>query len=117
MMAETVLNGRKHVIRVRVRVEHPGTRAPSYVRDTACREADSHLRAGAVSGAFFARSFVDREAFGIEILEISGDFDHPEASNGVAVATAAATLVAYGADWNAQALGDTRGWSIRAPTC
>ena len=113
-MVEKVIDGRKHVIRVRVAVERPPTRDRSYIRN-GNGIGESGVGAGAWSGALFARHKVDRDHFGIEIQEISGDLESPDASCGAAVASAAATWIAYGADWKDADLLDTYGWSIRRP--
>lgn len=111
-ITEKVIDGRKRVIEVRVAVDRPNDVGKSYIR---C--ADKHDRsaagAGAWSGAGFARHRVDRDFYQIEILEINGDTDAPEAGMGAAVASVAATWIAYGIDWNDADLGDAYGWSLR----
>jgi hypothetical protein len=113
-MAEKVIDGRKCVIEVRVAVDRPRDAGKSYIR---C--VDKHDRsaagAGAWSGARFARHWVDRDYFQIDILEISGDIDVPEAGMGASVASCAAIWIAYGVDWTDADLGDTHGWSLRRP--
>jgi hypothetical protein len=113
-MAEKVIDGRKLVIQVRVAVDRPQDADQSYIR---C--VDEHHRsaagAGAWSGARFARHRVDRDYFQIDILEINGNVDAPEAGMGAAVASVAATWIAYGVDWTDAELGDTHGWSLRRP--
>ena len=113
-MVEKVIDGRKHVVQVCVAVERPPSRDRSYIR-YAKGISESAVSAGAWSGARFARHKVDRNYFGIEIQEINGDLESPDASSGAAVASTAATWIAYGADWTDADLLDTYGWSLRRP--
>ena len=114
-MVEKVIDGRKHVIRVRVAVERPSSPDRSYIRYGE-GITENGVSVGAWSGARFARHKVDRDHFGIVIQEINGDLDSPDASSGTAVASAVATWIAYGADWKDADLVDTYGWSLRRPT-
>jgi hypothetical protein len=111
-MAEKVIDGRTCVIEVRVGVGRPRDARESYIRCVAKHDR-SAAGAGAWSGARFARDRVDRDYFQIDILEINGDVDVPEAGMGAAVAAVAATWIAYGVDWTDGDLGDTYGWSLR----
>jgi hypothetical protein len=122
-MVEKVIDGRKHVIRVRVAVERsrrPGRSYTRYGEGITKNGVSVGVRVGAWSGARFATRFarekVDPEYFGIEIQEINGDLDsRPDASEGAAVASAVATWIACGADWKDADLVDTYGWSLRRP--
>jgi hypothetical protein len=114
-MAEKLIDGRKRVIEVRVAVDRPNEAGKSYIRCVAEHDRSS-AGAGAWSGARFARDRVDRDYFQIDILEINGDTDAPEAGMGAAVASVAATWIAYGIDWTDADLGDTYGWSLRRST-
>jgi hypothetical protein len=111
-IVERVIDGRKHVIEVRVAVDRPNDARKSYIRcvDKYDRTAAG---AGAWSGARFARDRVDRNYFQIDILEINGDTEAAEAGMGAAVASVVATWMAYGVDWTDADLGDTYGWSLR----
>jgi hypothetical protein len=113
-MVEKVMDGRRHVIQVRVAVAGPRDARDSYIR---CVEKHAHTAAGAGawSGARFARHRVDRDYFQIDILEINGDVDAPAAGMGAAIASCAATWIAYAVDWNDADLGNTDGWVIRRP--
>lgn len=111
-IVEKVIGGHKLVIRVRVAVERPSSPDRSYIR-YGRGISENGVSAGAWSGARFARWKVDRDYFGIEIQEISGDVESPGASCGAAVASAVATWIAYGVDWKDADLIDTYGWSLR----
>lgn len=108
-MAEKMIDGRKRVIQVRVAVDRSRDAGKSYIR---CIDAhdQSAAGAGAWSGARFA---AHRDYFQIDILEINGDMDAPEAGMGAAVASVAASWIAYGVNWADADLGDTCGWSLR----
>jgi hypothetical protein len=110
-MVERWIDGRTRVIRVRVSVEYPTDPRRSYIR-YGPGLSKSPISSGAYSGARFARSKIDRDHYGITILEISGDLNSPRASDGAAVASVVATWVAYGADWQDADLLDTYGWSV-----
>src|SRR5688500_13881231 len=113
-MVEKVIDGRKHVIRVRVAVERPGKGQRSYIR-LAKGIAEHPVSTAAWDGGRFARHKVDVDYFGIEVQEINGDLDSPDAPTGAALACAVATWIAYGVDWDDGDLVETRGWSIRRP--
>jgi len=111
-IVEKVIDGRKRVIEVRVAVDRPKDARKSYIR--CVEEHDrSGAGAGAWSGARFARHRVDSNYFQIDILEINGDTDAPDAWMGAAIASAVATWMAYAVDWTDADLGDTYGWSLR----
>jgi len=110
-LAETVINGRKCVIRVGVSVERTSTTG-SRVR-LADGLAESAASAGAWSGVQFAQRRVGRDNYDIVIREITGDVDCPMAGMGAAIAATVAAWVAYGDEWHEADLGDTSGWSLR----
>jgi len=111
-MVEKLIDGRKHVIQVRVAVERPSRRDRSYIR-YGKGIVESAVSVGAWSGARFARDKVDRDYFGIEIREINGDLESADAACGAAVASAVATWIAYGVDWEDADLVETYGWTLR----
>lgn len=113
-MVEKVVDGRKYVIRVRVAVERPTDSRQSYIR-CASNLSNSGCSAAAWSGARFARWKVDRDYFGIEIREITGDLNAPGAADGAAIATVIATWIAYGVEWQDGDLVETYGWSLLRP--
>jgi hypothetical protein len=114
-MVEKLIDGRKHVIKVRVAVERPSSPSGSYIRyGTGITE--NGVSIGAWSGARYARHKVDHDSFGVEIHEITGDLDTMDACDGAAVACVAATWIAYGVDWKDADLGPTYGWSLRQPS-
>ena len=101
-----------HVIQVQVAVDRPANANQSYIR-CADKLSRTAAGAGAWSGARFARTRVDTELYAIDITDIAGDIDGPEAGSGAAVACVAATWGAYGVDWVDVDLGNTFGWSLR----
>jgi hypothetical protein len=76
-------------------------------------EAPIECRAGALSGARYARNAVDPHRFGIEVLQIGGSLEPPEAAEGAAVAAMFATWLAGGYRWSdAEATANSHGWAI-----
>ena len=110
-IVEKIIHGKKCSISVRVGVERPSNPAQSYIRRANALPSSGAV-IGALSGARFARHKVDICYFGIEVVDISGDVNNPEAFTGSAIASAVATWVGYGIDWRDADLGEMDGWVI-----
>ncbi|WP_165252081.1 hypothetical protein [Paludisphaera soli] len=101
------------VVTVRVAVERPDRREDSHLRCTC--GAPASFAAAALSGARSARGAVDRDRFGVAVLEIAGDLHDPASEEGAVVAAVFAVWRAWGHRWSDSEAEMARGWSLREP--
>lgn len=103
--------GLSYRIEVVVEATTPGSLDTSYLR---CpnRSIPPACQAGTLSGARYASRAMNKEGFGVEIIEVSGDTRCPRAGEGCAVAAMFATWAALGFPWESLDRVETHGWQL-----
>jgi len=103
--------GLSYEIEVTVEATTPSSFDASYLR---CpnRSIPPACQAGALSGARYASRRVNKDGFGVEIIEVDGDTQCPRAGEGSAVAAMFATWAALDFSWESMDRVETWGWLL-----